>query len=101
MDGAGRKDIGSVQLGTRIRELRMRSEGRLVDLAGTAGISVSFLSDVERGRHLPSLEVLDAIAVALDTSVCALLSGLYPWDSNTIPTRVEPLRDGRTRLSRD
>ena len=50
------------------RERRDRGE-RLVDVAGRAGVSVQYLSEVERGLKDPSSEMLQAIAGALDLSV--------------------------------
>ncbi|PUA82910.1 helix-turn-helix domain-containing protein [Nocardioides currus] len=50
------------------RERRQRGE-RLVDVAGRAGVSMQYLSEVERGLKDPSSEMLHAIAGALDLSV--------------------------------
>ena len=54
----------------RHRELRERS---LHDVAGPAGISPAFLSEVERGRKEMSVEKLLAVAGALEVT----LAGLY------------------------
>ncbi|GAA5116596.1 hypothetical protein GCM10023339_25620 [Alloalcanivorax gelatiniphagus] len=50
------------------RERRRRGE-RLVDVAGRAGVSMQYLSEVERGLKDPSSEMLQAIAGALDLGV--------------------------------
>jgi transcriptional regulator with XRE-family HTH domain len=50
------------------RERTARGE-RLKDVAGRAGVSVQYLSEVERGLKDPSSEMLQAIAGALDLSV--------------------------------
>lgn len=50
------------------RERTERGE-RLVDVAGRAGVSVQYLSEVERGLKDPSSEMLQAIAGALDLGV--------------------------------
>ena len=50
------------------RELRgeRRQQGRtLQDVAGEAGVSTQYLSEVERGRKEPSSEILGAVAGAL------------------------------------
>ncbi|WP_193608998.1 helix-turn-helix domain-containing protein [Nocardioides lijunqiniae] len=50
------------------RELRGQrtADGRtLADVAGEAGVSTQYLSEVERGRKEPSSEVLSAVAGAL------------------------------------
>jgi transcriptional regulator with XRE-family HTH domain len=50
------------------RERTERGE-RLVDVAGRAGVSMQYLSEVERGLKDPSSEMLQAIAGALDLGV--------------------------------
>jgi transcriptional regulator with XRE-family HTH domain len=89
--------IGRVELGGRLRRLREAKGLRLVEAASRAGISVSYLSDVERGRRLPSLEVLESIAAHLGTTVGGVLRDLYPWDSTSPPDSSAPPRDGRLR----
>ncbi len=46
------------QLGGRLRVARQDSGLLLKEAAGRCGISEQFLSDLERGRKLPSLVVL-------------------------------------------
>ncbi|WP_338832993.1 hypothetical protein MHLNE_18350 [Moorella humiferrea] len=53
-------------MGTRIRELREERGYSLHDLAKKASISVSYLSEIERGAKKPSLKTLDKIAKALN-----------------------------------
>ena len=50
------------------RERTERGE-RLVDVAGRAGVSTQYLSEVERGLKDPSSEMLQAIAGALELGV--------------------------------
>jgi transcriptional regulator with XRE-family HTH domain len=47
----------------------------LKDLSEASGVSVSQLSSIERGAHLPSLESLVAIALALGQKPSAWLGG--------------------------
>ncbi|TDP38422.1 helix-turn-helix domain-containing protein [Nocardia ignorata] len=56
-------------LGERLRTLRQEQRSTLVDIAGRAGISPQYLSEVERGRKEPSSEMIAALAGALGTSV--------------------------------
>ncbi|GAB3788216.1 helix-turn-helix domain-containing protein [Nocardioides ungokensis] len=59
------------------RELRgeRRQQGRtLQDVAGEAGVSTQYLSEVERGRKEPSSEVLGAVAGALGLRLVDLTS---------------------------
>ena len=62
-------------LGRRIRELRRAQGLTLNDVATAAGVSVSLLSQVERGKTDPSLETLRDIADALGTAPFRLLAG--------------------------
>lgn len=56
-------------LGERMRQRRAALGLRLVDVADLAGISVQYLSEVERGRKEPSSEIIAAVAGALETSL--------------------------------
>ena len=42
----------------------LRGKQRLKDIATKAGISISYLSDIEHGRTNPSIAILDAVFVA-------------------------------------
>src|SRR4051794_3053817 len=61
-------------VGRQLREERMASGLRLVDVAGDAGVSPQYLSEVERGLKDPSSELLAAMAGALGLSVADLAS---------------------------
>lgn len=63
------------ELGRQIRLARTERGWTLKDLSESCGISVSQLSSVERGSHLPSIESLVAIAAALDRKASGWLSG--------------------------
>jgi DNA-binding NtrC family response regulator len=54
------------ELGRQIRVARTEKAWTLKDLSEASGVSVSQLSSIERGAHLPSLESLVAIAIAMD-----------------------------------
>jgi transcriptional regulator with XRE-family HTH domain len=62
-------------LGSSVRRLRHKQSRTLADVAGQAGISVSLLSQVERGLVAPSLDSLRNIAEALGTAPFQLLAG--------------------------
>ncbi|HLP85671.1 MAG TPA: response regulator [Phycisphaerales bacterium] len=55
-----------VELGRQVRLARTERGWTLKELSEASNVSVSQLSSIERGAHLPSLESLVAIAVALD-----------------------------------
>lgn len=54
-----------VVVGRELRAERHRQQRTLADVAGTAGVSVQYLSEIERGRKEPSSEVLGAVHAAL------------------------------------
>lgn len=56
-------------VGREVHRERTRRGERLVDVAGRAGISVQYLSEVERGLKDPSSEMLQAVAGALGLEV--------------------------------
>ncbi len=60
-------------LGRRVRRARMECGWTLWDLSEASGISVSQLSSIERGAHLPSVESLLIIALALEHKPSAWL----------------------------
>jgi transcriptional regulator with XRE-family HTH domain len=66
------------------RELHRERTGRgerLVDVAERAGVSMQYLSEVERGLKDPSSEMLHAIAGALDLSVRELAGRVSTYDA--------------------
>lgn len=54
------------ELGRQIRMARTERGWTLKDLSESSGVSVSQLSSIERGAHLPSMESMVAIAAAMD-----------------------------------
>ncbi|NUQ68728.1 MAG: response regulator [Phycisphaerales bacterium] len=65
--GIGRRpeDRLRAELGRQIRLARAERGWTLKDLSESSGVSVSQLSSIERGAHLPSLESMVAVATAL------------------------------------
>ena len=55
-------------LGSYIREQRRKSRLTLQKLSGAAGVSIPYLSQVERGLRKPSADILQAIARGLSIS---------------------------------
>ena len=62
-------------LGARIRQLRQTRGLTLRDLAERAGVTESFLSQVERGLASPSISSLRRIASSLGESIGSLFDG--------------------------
>lgn len=67
------QDMLRLELGRQIRLARTDQGLTLKELSEIAGVSVSQLSSIERGAHLPSLESLVAIATALKQAPSAWL----------------------------
>ncbi len=64
------------QLGKRIKVLRVERSWSLKDLAAKSGVSVSQLSSIERGAHMPSVESLLALCLALNVKPSELLAAI-------------------------
>lgn len=64
--GGRPQDRLRVELGRRIRLTRNARGWTLKDLSEASGVSVSQLSSIERGAHMPSLESLLTVAHALE-----------------------------------
>jgi len=71
------------QFGGRIRELRRKAGLTLQALADEAGISVGFLSQVERDKATPSLGTLASLAAALGVDISWFIAAPQPADAVT------------------
>lgn len=69
--------------GSRIRQLRRRAGLTLQALSDQAGISVGFLSQVERDKATPSLGTLAQLASALDVNIEYFIATPKATDSIT------------------
>lgn len=74
-------------LGALLRAERLTNGLSLRQLSTRTGVSNAYLSELERGRHEPSLSVLLSIASALDTPLAEIL------------VRAGVLNDGAERAS--
>jgi transcriptional regulator with XRE-family HTH domain len=80
------EEVG-LRLGAAIRTQRRRLDLTLVEVAGRAGLSHPFLSQLERGLARPSMRSLTAIASALETTAQALLASA----ESTADPSIEPV----------
>jgi transcriptional regulator with XRE-family HTH domain len=83
-------------IGSRIKATRKDRKLTLKELSDIAGISVSFLSDIENGRSNPSLDRTNDIAKALDVSVSFLLG-----EQNNLMNTPQPNKDDKNLTKRD
>jgi transcriptional regulator with XRE-family HTH domain len=60
-------------IGAALRRQRQSQARTLREVADAAGVSLTYLSEIERGRKEASSEVLEAICAALDLVLSALL----------------------------
>ncbi len=69
-----------LHVGLRIRATRRRRKLTLAQLSEHTGLDKGFLSRLERGEKSASVGTLHTVAVALDTSLSALLGEADPQD---------------------
>jgi transcriptional regulator with XRE-family HTH domain len=67
-----------VELGERLRAIRQLRRKTLKDVAGAAGVSESFLSQLERGRTNATIATLQRIATSLGIEVSDLFTSNAP-----------------------
>ncbi len=85
--------VGEVLRGERLQQGRT-----LREVADLAGVSMAYLSEVERGRKEPSSEILAAVCRALGLSVLDLLARTYqrmvPFVDRTLVQTAPAVRRG-------
>src|SRR3954469_18793371 len=80
---AGVEPLWRESVGRQLREERLSSGKRLIDVADQAGVSPQYLSEVERGLKDPSSELLAAIAGALRLSVAEIATRVATSNPST------------------
>lgn len=97
-DGSG---LDHLELGANIRHIRTAEAGLTIEaLATAAGVSISLISQIERGRAEPSLSTLRRIGAALDVPVARFFLGgeEAPGETDRGGRRVVVRRDERKHL---
>jgi transcriptional regulator with XRE-family HTH domain len=74
------------QFGLRVRQIRDESERTQEEFAEMVGISIDFLSLIERGRNAPSFKKLERMARGLGKPVAYL----FTFDPNYEPRKRRP-----------
>jgi len=72
-------------VGTALRRRRQDQGRTLREVAEAAGVSLTYLSEIERGRKEPSSEVLEAVCAALDLVLADLLFEVAETLAATVP----------------
>ncbi|SMB99871.1 Helix-turn-helix [Thermanaeromonas toyohensis ToBE] len=78
-----------ISLGDKIRLLRQEKGLSLKELSAKAGISFTYLSEIERGAMHPAADTLNKIAAALEVPVSLILADTENW----IGERLKKMRE--------
>ena len=71
-------------LGKNIKFFRFRRQFSQADLAAKVKISITSLSDIERGNNFPQAKTLCGLAQALDVEVWSLFKGVEVSDDQNL-----------------
>lgn len=82
------KDRAKLEIGLRIKQLRIEKGCTIQELADKAGMSAGYLSEVERGGPALSGEKFGALAMPLGTTVDYILTGTGLPQPETAETRI-------------
>jgi transcriptional regulator with XRE-family HTH domain len=88
-------------VGRAIRVMRAGQDMSRKELAKRAGLSYSYLAEIETGAKNPSSKALAQIAEALEVSLSTLHGAAERWASSPPPHSFEELRDARAAVSAD
>lgn len=86
------------EIGAKIRKLRERKGWKQGQLATQAGISPSYVPDLENGKKCPSVEVLDYVCCALGISLAEFFTDEKEYD---LIDKVSALTDKQKKLLND
>lgn len=78
-------------LGQVLRAARVRQDRTLRDVSAAAGVSLGYLSEIERGRKEASSELLAAICAALGLRLAEILLAVGTDLARVEPPREQPL----------
>lgn len=81
-------DAELMKIGSRVKRARLAKHMTQMQLAEAAGISMSFLSNIENGRQSMNLRVLIAISDALNVSADWLIRDI-PNSASRIAEEIE------------
>lgn len=89
--------VTGTSLGKKIRSRRRAIDMTLQQVSERVGLSIGFLSQIERGTSTPSLSSLCNIAEALGTSVDAFVNATRQSGAVSRPGEREPFNLGDAR----
>ena len=88
------------EIGRRVRKVREERCLTQEALAEAAGVSVPYVSHIERGIKKPSLVTLLRLSAALGVTVDTLLRGNQPAEANAFYSDVQELLDDCSQQER-
>jgi len=92
-------------LGGRLRTRRLQLDLTLAEVANRSGLSLPYISNLERDRGNPTVDALRALASTLDVPLAALMGGDDASDHESVPksltafSRSERFRSAVLRLA--
>ena len=90
-------ELDYAEIGQRIARRRKELGLLQVQVCERAGINDKYLSCIERATSIPSLEVIIKLALALDTTPDAFLTGSIRYDSDEWRDVAELMRNMNTK----
>lgn len=87
-----------MNISEQLRFLRATHDYTLAQVAQGTGLSVSYLSDLERGRTKPSIETLETIAAFYGLTLSISFTGDIPDTVIVRRSALEDLQDTIARL---
>lgn len=97
-------ELDYTEIGRRIARRRKELGLRQAEVCERADINDKYLSNIERAKSIPSLEVLMRLALALDTTPDEFLTGSVRYESDEWRDVAELMRDmtpGQLALARN
>ena len=77
-----------MNVGQRIKHFRIAKDYSVNKLANIAGISQSYLREIELGNKNPTVEVLSLICDALDITLCEFFDDTKDFDEDPLFERI-------------
>lgn len=86
-----------MKIGERIKDIRTTQNMKLKDVAAESGLSISYISDIENGRSIPTLSTLASIASVFNMLASDMLQGVS-IDDSIYKIGLRPIPDERQQI---
>ncbi len=84
-----------MDIGQRIREIRKANNQKLLNISQQTGLSQPFISEIERGIKVPSIETLEKICSALGITLAEFFADQDP----ELPPDIRQMIDVARKLT--